>query len=266
MIVNMSLSETNELEAPPRRAGWRERFAIVRRGALDMVYPPQCISCNVITGEPATLCATCWRDMPFITRPYCERLGTPFAVDLGGPLISPAAMADPPVAERQRAVARHDGAARDLVHRLKYNDRQELALAMGQMMAVAGSELLRDADILIPIPLHWTRLWQRRFNQAAALAHVIGQQSGLPVMPELLRRRKRTRRQVGLTRAERQDNLQGAFVVPTDVKENVRGKRILLVDDVATTGSTGNAAARILLRAGASHVDVLTFSRVVTPV
>jgi ComF family protein len=204
--------------------------------------------------------------MPFVARPYCERLGTPFSVDLGGPLISPAAMADPPVADRQRAVARHDGTARDLVHRLKYNDRQELALAMGRMMTNAGQELLQDADILIPVPLHWTRLWQRRFNQAAALAHVIAGQTGLPVMPELLRRRKRTRRQVGLTRAERQDNLQGAFIVPADLKEHLRGKRILLIDDVATTGATGNAAARILLRAGASHVDILTFSRVVTAV
>ncbi len=247
---------------------WASRLSHVfrrsRAGLVDLVYPPQCVVCGAITAEPATLCASCWRNMPFITRPFCERLGTPFATDIGGLLLSPAAIADPPVFGRARAVAHHNGAARELVHKLKYNDRQELAVAMASMMASAASDVIVDASVIIPIPLHWTRLWQRRFNQAAALANRLGHHTGLPVEPVYLRRRKRTRMQVGLTRAQRQDNLQGAFIVPEEVKPALKGQHVLLVDDVMTTSATGNAAARILLRGGAASVDIVTFARVVS--
>jgi ComF family protein len=248
--------------AAPR---WTGRLSAAARALLDAAYPPQCVACRAITAEPATLCAACWREMPFIARPFCERLGTPFAADIGGTLLSPAAIADPPVYGRARAVARYDGAARELVHELKYGDRQELAIAMGGMMAAAAADLWPDAQALVPVPLHWTRLFQRRFNQAAALANVISVRTGLPVQPALLRRRKRTLRQVGLTRAQRQENLQGAFIVPEEARPALKGLRLVLVDDVLTTSSTANAAARVLMRAGAACVDVATFARVVTP-
>ncbi|MGL4637853.1 MAG: ComF family protein [Beijerinckiaceae bacterium] len=239
-------------------------FRSARLATLDLVYPPLCVACGEITSQPATLCAACWRQMPFISRPYCERLGTPFNVDIGGPLLSPAAIADPPVFDRARAVAHHNGAARDMVHKLKYGDRQELAIAMGQLMATSAAEVFANADVLVPVPLHWTRLWQRRFNQAAALANVISVQTGIACDPTLLRRRKRTLRQVGLTRPQRQQNLQGAFVVPESTRAAVMGRRVVLIDDVMTTGSTANASARALIKAGASAVDFVTFSRVVT--
>jgi ComF family protein len=156
-----------------------------------------------------------------------------------------------------------NGVARELVHRLKYSDRQELAVGMGRMMAGAARELAPEADAIVPMPLHWTRLWQRRFNQAAALAAVVSRHSGLPAEPLWLRRRKRTRRQVGLSRTERQQNLQGAFVVPDAARPQLMGKRVLLVDDVLTTGASANAASRVLMRGGAASVDIVTFSRVV---
>ncbi|MEE1656900.1 ComF family protein [Microvirga sp. CF3062] len=233
------------------------------RSALGLLYPPTCIACQAATGEPYTLCAACWSGMRFIERPYCERLGTPFAVDLGQPLLSPAAIADPPVFQRARAVAEYDGTASLLVHRLKYNDRLELARALGGMMTRAGAELLVDADVIVPVPLHRWRLWWRRFNQAMALAKTVSVDSKVPCDPFLLARVKRTRRQVGLTKAQRQENLQGAFRVPVEAKARLQGKRVLLVDDVLTTGSTANAASRALLRGGAASVDVLAFARVV---
>jgi ComF family protein len=241
----------------------RENIRIGRLALLNTVYPPQCVSCREIVAETASLCADCWRCMPFIARPFCERLGTPFGNDIGGLLLSPTAIADPPVFDRARAVARHEEAARDLVHKLKYGDRQELAVAMGRMMTSAARELLEDATLIVPVPLHWTRLWQRRFNQAAALANQMSHHSGVPVSSVVLRRRKRTQRQVGLSRAQRQQNLQGAFVVPDEMKAQLFGQRVLLVDDVMTTSATANAAARILLKGGAAHVDIVTFSRVV---
>lgn len=230
---------------------------------LGLLYPPTCIACQAATGEPHGLCAGCWSGIRFIERPYCERLGTPFAVDLGQPLLSPAAIADPPVFGRARAVAEYDGTASLLVHRLKYNDRLELARALGTMMARAGAELLADADVIVPVPLHRWRLWRRRFNQAMALAARISAESGVTCDPFLLARVKRTRRQVGLTRAQRQDNLQGAFRVPPEARAGLKGKRVLLVDDVLTTGATANAASRALLRGGAAAVDILAFARVV---
>ncbi|HEU6441690.1 MAG TPA: ComF family protein [Microvirga sp.] len=230
---------------------------------IGLIYPPTCIACQAATSEPHGLCATCWSGIRFIERPFCERLGTPFPVDLGQPLLSPAVLSDPPVFGRARAVAEYDGTASLLVHRLKYNDRPELACALGSMMARAGAELLRDADLIVPVPLHRWRLWRRRFNQAMALAKVVAGESGLPCDPSALARVKRTRRQVGLTKAQRQENLQGAFRVPSEARARLRGKQVLLVDDVLTTGSTANAAARALLRGGAASVDILAFARVV---
>src|SRR4051812_37910730 len=175
------------METETARTGWRQRAAGLGRGAagtvLGIVYPPPCTGGGGATGEPHTLCARCWSDIQFIERPYCERLGTPFAMDLGIPLLSPAAIADPPVFERARAAARYDDVARGLVHRLKYGDRLELARALGGMMVRAGAELLADAEVIVPVPLHVWRLWWRRFNQAMALAAVVSRASGIRCDP-----------------------------------------------------------------------------------
>ncbi len=131
-------------------------------------------------------------------------------------------------------------------------------------MTQAGRELIGDADLILPVPLHRTRLWRRRFNQSAALAQVVAREAGLPLATTALTRVRRTRQQVGLTRAQRAANLQGAFHISAAMRGLVEGRRALLIDDVLTTGATVNAASRALLRAGASAVDVLTFARVVT--
>lgn len=259
-------SDTGTLatDAPVRR--WLRAAGGMARKAgntlAGLAFPPSCIACEGATDAPHGLCAACWRTMPFIAPPCCDRLGTPFAIDLGGTLLSPQAIADPPVFARARAVAGHDGIARSLVHRLKYGDRADLARAMGRMMASAGAELLADTDVIVPVPLHRGRLWSRRYNQAMELARVIGGVSGRPVDAGALARVKATARQTGLTKAQRGENLQGAFRVSEDMRPRIEARRILLVDDVLTTGATLNAASRALLRARAARVDVLTFTRV----
>jgi ComF family protein len=234
--------------------------------AADLVFPPSCLACRKAIETANGLCSECWRSVRFIERPFCERLGTPFPVDLGAEgLVSPDAIANPPVYDRARAVAHFDdGPVRRLVHRFKYGDRLELARAMGAWMARAGDELLTGADVLIPVPLHRGRLASRRFNQAAMLAHVISEHSGVPADAFSLTRIKPTPRQVGLTRSQRAANVQGAFLVPPHARFQIEGKAAVLIDDVLTSGATINAASRALLRAGAARVDVLVFARVVT--
>ncbi len=240
-------------------------FRSLGRTALDVLFPPGCISCRRSVEAGTGLCAACWRGMRFIERPFCERLGLPFDQDLGPGLLSPEALAHPPAFGRARAVARfEDGPARRLMHALKYGDRLDLARPLGAWMARAGADLLAEADLLVPVPLHRTRLWRRQFNQAAVLAREVSRASGVAWDPLTLLRVKATASQVGMTRPQRMDNVQGAFAVPADRAMAVTDRRVLLVDDVLTTGSTLNAASRALLRAGARGVDVLVFARVVT--
>jgi ComF family protein len=233
------------------------------RGAIDVVLPPQCLSCHAATAEEGALCAACWSRMRLIERPFCARLGIPFAYELGDGALSAEAIADPPPFDRCRAVATFDEVARSLIHGLKYRDRPELAHWVAGWLVRAGGELAVTADLIVPVPLHRRRLWFRRFNQSALLAQAVARRTGKAFAPAALTRIRPTAQQVGLTAAQRDDNVRGAFRVLPGEKMTVHGRRVLLVDDVYTTGATVKAATRALLRAGAASVDVLVFARVV---
>src|SRR5215468_11057207 len=233
--------------------------------ALDFALPPLCPACRGLVGDGGGLCAACWSQLSFIAPPYCERLGLPFGYDPGPGVLSTEAIANPPAFHRARAAVRYDDIASALVHALKYGDRLDLAPTMGRWMARAGRELTDGADALVPVPLHWRRLWARRFNQSAALANAIAAAAELPVTTALKRTRA-TRSQVGLSKTERAQNIQGAFRVPAGARGEIAGRRLVLVDDVVTSGATVDACARALLRAGAAQVEVLVFARVVDAV
>jgi ComF family protein len=245
----------------------RRRIASALRAALglvvDVALPQLCASCREPVGD-AGVCAACWAKLSFIAPPYCERLGIPFTYDPGPGILSMGAIADPPAYHRARAAVRYDDVARTLVHAFKYGDRLDLAPAMGRWMATAGGPLLSDADAIVPVPLHWRRQWARRFNQSALLAEIIAKASAVPVTYRALKRVKATPQQVGLSQSARAQNVQGAFRVPPDGKADVAGRRLILVDDVLTSGATMDACARALLRAGAAQVDALVFARVVS--
>ncbi|OAF11467.1 competence protein ComF [Bradyrhizobium centrolobii] len=249
----------------PLRAVWlagRHALSHAARLALDIALPTLCVSCREpVDGEG--VCAACWARLSFIAPPYCPRLGIPFVYDPGPDMLSMEAIASPPAYQRARAAVRYDDVARTLVHALKYQDRTDLAPAMGRWMARAGSELLTDADMLVPVPLHWRRAWRRRYNQSGALARIIARQSGVKIRGDVLRRVRATEQQIGLSRAQRATNVQGAFQVSADLQSEVQGRHIVLIDDVLTSGATADACARALLRAKAAQVDLLVFARVV---
>ncbi|WP_117196109.1 ComF family protein [Rhizobium terrae] len=238
-------------------AAWTKAFG-------DLFYPPICPGCGVRTGGHRGLCPSCWREMRFIERPYCEVLGLPFSYDPGAGMLSAEAIANPPVFDRLRSAAIFEGAARNLVHSLKYRDRTDLAPMMAGWMLRAAESHVADCDGILPVPLHRFRFASRKFNQAAELGRHLSQASGRPFLPSTLIRVKRTSRQVGLSANAREENVRAAFAIAPGHEADVFGKRLVLVDDVYTTGATVSSATRALKKAGAADVTVLTFAMAVS--
>ncbi|MBD8067015.1 ComF family protein [Devosia sp. PTR5] len=229
---------------------------------LDQVYPPGCTACGAPLDAHGGLCPQCFAKMRFITSPMCTVLGLPFETDLGDAR-SAEALADPPPFRRARAAVAYGEVAGTLVSRLKYGDRPELAGFCARLMAQAGPEFWNEAPVLVPVPLHPSRLRHRRYNQSMLLAQALGKSLGLRVEGGLVQRHRKTRQQVGLSGDGRARNVQGAFSLDARALERLGGRSVVLVDDVYTTGATVKAVTNVLLRGGVTTVDVLTFARVV---
>jgi len=248
-----------------KRLGDRLRQA--GQAALDLALPPHCVCC----GEPVTvqgqLCVDCFRLTGFITEPCCTRCGVPFAsAAQGGPdRLCPSCRDAPPAFDRARAVLRYDSQARRLLLPLKHADRTEIAWMLVPHMARAGAALLRQADILVPVPLHRRRLFLRRYNQAALLARGLARAARKPCLPDALVRTRATASLGAKSAAARAAEVAGAFAVRASRVARLAGRRVLLIDDVMTSGATANACAVALKQAGASGVDVLVAARVPDP-
>jgi ComF family protein len=244
------------------KSGWHR----LGRGALDLLYPPLCIGCRAQVSEPGSLCASCWKDIDFLEGPACLCCGLPFDLDPGSDTLCAACLANPPSFDRARAVLRYDEKSRGPILALKHGDRLDLVPGFARWLDRAGRALLDTADVVVPVPLHPGRLWSRRYNQAAELARHLGKAAGKPVEPMALRRVRATPSQGAMPSAKaRRRNMRGAFQVPDSYETEIRGRTILLVDDVLTTGATADACSRVLKRAGAAKVHVLALARVVRP-
>jgi ComF family protein len=237
------------------------------RAALDAVLPPQCLACDAIVAEPGALCHGCWEGASLISAPVCMACGVPFAFDHGPHVLCGACTRERPVFDRARAVFAYNDVARDLVTGLKHRDRTHLAPALGRWLVRAGRTLIEEADVIAPVPLHPNRLRRRRFNQSALLVHALAHGAGMRarVRIDLLHRTRATPSQGGFGAAARRRNVRGAFALGPRAGMHVVGKRVLLVDDVYTTGATLDACARVLRRAGAAEIDALVLARVVRP-
>ncbi len=235
------------------------------RYCADFILPPVCIACRTATNKQNTLCPQCWTNVNFIVPPICDRLGIPLPYNVGQPHISVAAIINPPIYDRARTVAEFTGSMRTLIHGLKYADRHEGLQLFGKWLINAGKDILEEADLIVPVPLHPWRLWSRRFNQSSLLAQAVSQQSNIPIDHLILKRKRNTKAQVGQTRKQREKNVSGAFIIQKSNNSKVENKNIVLVDDVLTTGATINACTKALKKANANKVDILTLARVIQP-
>jgi ComF family protein len=234
------------------------------RGLLDLVLPPRCLRCGLTVDSQGRLCAECWRSLTFLGPPQCRLCGYPLPHALPEAPLCGECAREAPAYDRARAALRYDDGARRLILAFKHADRTDVAPAFGTWLARAGTELLAEAELIAPVPLHRFRLLKRGYNQAAILARALARATSLPLIPDLLQRRRATASQQGLSGRARLENVTvAAFRVHPWQRRRVEGRAVVLIDDVLTTGATVGACARVLRRAGASRVDVLTLARVV---
>lgn len=233
---------------------------------INAILPPRCPATGEIVDHPGALAPAFWQQLTFIEPPCCDRCGLPFGVDLSGAdgesILCAACMATPFSFDRARAAVVYNDASRQLILAFKYGDRLHSITTFVPWLKRAGAALIADSDVIIPVPLHRRRLWQRRFNQSAVLARALAQSCAKQCLPAGLLRTRHTQPQKGLSRSARYQNVAGVFATHESAGKSIDGKRVLLIDDVFTSGATLDACARALRGAGATQVHVLTLARV----
>ena len=261
----MAITHHDDTAPTARLAAARRALARLVAGAggtlLNWVVPPICVGCRRPLVDPRTLCGSCWSELELITPPICPIMGTPLAYDAGPEARSPELRWNHPLYDSARAAAVFGPMSQRLVHQLKYHDLPGVARLMARMMAPAVRDITDGADCLVPVPLHRMRLASRKFNQAVALADQLSPLVGVPVERYAVRRVRRTKRQVGLRREERADNLHNAFLIAQP--ERLKNRVVVIVDDVLTSGATADALALSLKAVGVRAVHVAAFARVV---
>jgi ComF family protein len=249
-------------EHGPSRSRWEPPARIIgaARGLLDLLLPVRDFDGDA--AQTAGLPARQWSRIAFLEDPVCDGCGSPFEFDPGPGVRCPACTARPRAFDRARAACLYDEASRDLILKLKHADRTDLAGLMARWLSRSARPLLEDADVVVPVPLHRWRLLRRRYNQAAEIARPLARGAGLAFLPDALERVRDTATQGGKSATGRRRNVAGAFAIRAAVLDQLTGRRVLLVDDVLTTGATAHACARALKAAGAAAVHVAVIAKV----
>jgi len=229
---------------------------------LKLVYPAQCLTCDEMIEVERGLCPTCWADTPFIIDPPCDACGRPLIGDAEEGDLCDDCRTHPRVWTRGRAVMLYAGNGRSIVLRFKHGDRTDLAYVAGQWLADAAAPLITPDMVVAPVPLHWRRILFRRYNQAALLAARLAKLHHLTYVPDMLRRVNATRKLDGMTAAQRAKTVTGAIRLSGRRAGDIEGRRVLLIDDVMTTGATLTQCAQACLAGGAAGVDVAVLARV----
>ena len=239
--------------------------AAVFQSLVAAIYPPQCLMCDARTTEDFALCGACWKDMPFIGPRACQACGTPLASgqdDAGGVVHCDECIAEPRPWAAGRAALSYAALGRKAVMALKHGDRQEIARAAAPWLQRAARPFWPEAPLLVPVPLHRTRLMKRRFNQSALLALNLARRSGAGFQPEALVRVRRTKPLEGHSRAERYTELDEAIAPHPFHGTVMKDRNVILIDDVMTSGATFSASTAAAHAAGASRIFVLALARV----
>lgn len=231
----------------------------------DFLWPPQSLVGEAGVTTPGSLDPASWSALRFLTPPWCACCGFTFATDDAPGGFCGACLADPPDFDIARAPLAYDAISRQMILDLKRAGRRDGLATFGAWMVQAGGTEWPPDALIAPTPLHWTRLIERRFNQSAWLAEALASRTKLPLKRELLERVRRRRSQGGLSASARRRNVAGVFRLPKRHHALVRGRTVVLVDDVFTTGATANACARALKAGGAARVCVITLARVMRP-
>ncbi len=233
--------------------------------SLDFILPPQCLQCHTLVLQQGGLCANCWQKISFISKPFCKSCGFPFDLPLElESICGPCARKTPPFT-RARAAVYYNETSKPMILRFKHGDALHMTPLFTEWLYQAGHELLQQADYIAPIPLYWSRLVYRGYNQAAILSHKLSKKAKIVHAPDLLERKKRTPSQGNLTAKERDKNVSNAFKLNKKYHQLIHDKYILLIDDVLTSGATVRACAKVLKKSGAKQIDVLTLARVIKP-
>jgi len=231
------------------------------RAAQDLIFPHHAFDAGSRAATPG-LTPEGWSRIVFLEAPVCDGCSLPFGYELGQGVRCPTCEARPKAFARARAACLYDEHSRDLILQFKHADRLDLARLFSLWLSRSAAELIEDSDVVVPVPMHPLRLIRRRYNQAAEIARPLARQAGLPYWPGALKRRRAGESQAGKSASGRRRAVQGAYACPAGWEKRVAGKRVLLVDDVMTTGATAEACARALTRAGAAGVNVAVIARV----